>query len=37
MGNFEIGNRNERRMMVIGFSLKNKLQIANSLFYKKKS
>ena len=37
MGNFEIGNRNERRMMLIGFALKNNLQITNSLFYKKKS
>ena len=37
MGNFEIGNRNERRMMLIGFALKNNLQIANSFFYTKKS
>ena len=37
MGNFEIGNRNERRRMLIGFALKNNLQITNSLFYKKKS
>ena len=37
MGNFEIGNRNERRGMLIGFALKNNLQITNSLFYKKTS
>ena len=37
MGNFEIGNRNERRRILIGFALKNNLQITNSLFYKKKS
>ena len=36
MGNFEIGNRNERRRMIIGFTLKRNLQITNSLFYKKK-
>ena len=36
MVNFEIGNRNERRRLLIGFALKNNLQITNSLFYKKK-
>ena len=37
MGNFEIGNRNERRRILIGLALKTSLQITNSLFYKKKS
>ena len=37
MGNFEVGNRNERRRMLIGLALENNLQITNSLFYKNKS
>ena len=37
MGNFGIGDRNERGRMLIDLALKNNLRIANSFFYKKTS
>ena len=35
LGNFGIGDRNERGRMLIDFALKNNLRITDSFFYKK--